>query len=237
VVELKAGTLLCYGNCLQTAGTTTVDAGTVLGGTLIKINGGTLTGTGTIQAPVNNSGLVSPGGLPGTLVLGSGKDYQQGTSGRLHIEIGGHSPGTQYDQLVVGGNATLGGTLELVFFNGFVPQPGDGFQVLTCASQAGQFAQINAPAANGTVWIGRYSGTNVSAVLANQISITQPVLSGGTFGFSFNTTTGVNYVVQKTDSLNPVNWQTLQVIPGDGSTKTAYDPTANRQRYYRILLQ
>jgi hypothetical protein len=236
-IEVKAGTLQFQGSWSQTMGSTTVDSGTVLGGTLLSIGGGTLTGSGTIQATVVNDGVVSPGGSPGTLSLGPGENYQQGVSGILQIELGGHNPDTQYDQLVVGGNASLAGTLELRLINGFVPQPGDQFQVLTCGSQAGPFSQINAPAVGGAVWVAHYSGTNVSVVLANQVMIAQPLLSAGTLSFSFNTTAGLSYVVQESDSLNPSSWQTLEEIVGDGGTKTVSDPATKTQAFYRILIQ
>jgi hypothetical protein len=236
-IEVKAGTLQFQGPWTQTAGSTTVDSGTVLGGTLLSIGGGTLAGTGTIQATVVNSGVTSPGGSPGTLTLGPGEDYQQVAGGTLRIELGGHNPGTQYDQLVVGGNASLAGTLELALINGFVPQPGDQFQVLTCGSQTGPFSQINAPAVSGATWVAHYSSTNVSAVLANQVKIAPPVLSGGMFSLSFNTTAGLTFVVQESDSLSPLNWQTLTNLAGDGGAKTVSDPASKTQRFYRILVQ
>lgn len=188
-----------------------------------------------------NGGVTSPGGSPGILTLGPGKDYQQGAGGILRIELGGHNPGTQYDQLVVGGNASLTGTLDLTSINGFDPQLGDQFQILTCGSQTGQFSQINgptnAPTVSGAVWVAHYSGTNVSAVLANQVKIAQPVLSGGAFSFSFNTTAGLTYVVQESGSLNPSDWQTLTNFAGDGGTKIIFDPATKTQRFYRVSIQ
>src|SRR5208282_6155229 len=93
-IEVEAGTLQFQGSWSQTAGSTTVDGGTVLGGTLLNIGGGTLAGSGTIQATVVNGGVTSPGGSPGTLTLGPGDNYQQGAGGTLRIELGGHNPGT-----------------------------------------------------------------------------------------------------------------------------------------------
>jgi hypothetical protein len=241
-LEVEAGTLQFQGSWSQTAGSTTVDGGTVLGATLLSIGGGTLAGTGTIQATVVpatvvNGGVTSPGGSPGTLTLGPGENYQQGAGGTLRIELGGHNPGTNYDQLVVGGNASLAGTLELLLIKGFVPQPGDQFQILTCGSQTGAFSQINAPALSGAVWVAHYTGTNVSAVLADQVKIAQPVLSGGLFSLSFNTTAGLAYVVQESGSLNPSYWQTLTNLAGDGGPKTISDPASKTQRFYRISIQ
>ncbi len=236
-IEVNAGTLQFQGSWSQTAGSTTVGAGTVLGATLLNIGGGILSGTGTIQAAVVNSGGATPGGVPGILSLGSGQNYQQTANGTLWIELGGYSPGTQYDQLVVGGSASLAGTLRLRLINGFVPHPGDQFQILTCASQTGRFSQINPPSVSGAVWVAHSNGTNISVVLANPVNIAQPVLSGGMFQLSFDTTAGLTYVVQETDSLNPSNWQTVEELPGDGGTKTVSYPATVPQRCYRILIQ
>jgi hypothetical protein len=74
-------------------------------------------------------------------------------------------------------------------------------------------------------------------VLANQVKVTQPVLSGGMLGFSFYAMAGLTYVVQESDSLDPPNWQTLEEMAGDGGTKTVSDPATEPQRFYRILVQ
>ena len=51
--------------------------------------------------------------------------------------------GTQYDQLRVGGSATLDGTLNVSLANGFTPADLDSFQVLTFGSRSGDFAVKN----------------------------------------------------------------------------------------------
>jgi hypothetical protein len=77
----------------------------------------------------------------------------------------------------------------------------------------------------------------VTAVLASQVEIAQPTLSGGMLHLSFNTTAGLTYVVQASDSLIPPDWETLEEFAGDGGTKTYSDPTAEPHRFYRILIQ
>jgi hypothetical protein len=62
--------------------------------------------------------------------------------GRLDIDIGGLAAGSQFDQLNIGGTASLGGTLKLDLIAGFTPTVGDTFQVLTCGSRAGEFGAI-----------------------------------------------------------------------------------------------
>lgn len=54
--------------------------------------------------------------------------------------------------------------------------------------------------------------------------------------FSFVTEAGVGYTVQRTDSLNPVNWQPLTNIMGNGSVWQVIDPgVTNVERYYRVV--
>jgi hypothetical protein len=83
------------------------------------------------------------------------------------MEIGGLTPGTQFDQLLVSGIATLGGTLDLLLLNGFNPGIGATFQILNYGSRVGQFATVN-----GTIIIGgkvftvTYNGTNLILTVA-----------------------------------------------------------------------
>jgi hypothetical protein len=87
IVEIQSGGLNFQGTWSQTLGSTTVDAGAVLGGTAFSVQGGTLQGLGTIAANVINSGTVNPGSVPGILTLKPGAGYQQTTAGTLAVEI------------------------------------------------------------------------------------------------------------------------------------------------------
>ena len=236
-VEIKLGTLAFAGAWSQTQGTTTIDAGATISGTTLSLSGGTLEGLGTINANIVNSGTVNPGNTPGTLTLGANENYQQLAGGSLALEIGGATPGTQYDELVVGGTAILAGRLELNFINGFAPKAGDQLQILSCASQSGTFSSVDPSPLPGTVWVPQYHGTNVTVILADTVSMLPPSLSKGTAILPFNTTPGLTYVVQATDSLNPPQWQTLSTLTGNGSVMSVSDSLNAAQRYYRVLVQ
>ena len=102
-------------------------------GTLI-ITGGLLGGSGEVGGSViNQTGTVGPGDSPGILSIAG--DYTQDPNGTLWIEISGTAlqPDPQYDQLAVGGTATLDGSLEINVEN-FTPTDGDTFDVLTAGS-------------------------------------------------------------------------------------------------------
>lgn len=74
--------------------------------------GGTLTGSGTIVGNVTNAGNLRPGNSPGIFhVTGN---FTQSSTGTLNAEITPvATAGTGYDQVLVTGTATLGGTLAL----------------------------------------------------------------------------------------------------------------------------
>ena len=69
--------------------------------------------------------------------------YTQGAGGGLNVALGGTGAGVGYDQLVVTGTASLGGTINISSINGYVPTAGTSFQVLTFASKTGDFQTYN----------------------------------------------------------------------------------------------
>lgn len=103
----------------------------------------TLSGIGTIQADLTNAGTVSPGTSPGTITIDG--DYTQESTGTLEIELGGTTPGTEYDQLIVTGTATMAGTLNVSFIDEFTPQLGDSFTILPYGIRSGGFTTLNLP--------------------------------------------------------------------------------------------
>ncbi|MBI4331411.1 MAG: hypothetical protein HY673_09035, partial [Chloroflexi bacterium] len=124
----------------QTAGTTTVNGAFAASGG-VNINGGTLSGSGTITGNVSNAGVASPGSSPGILNITG--NYTQTASGILNVEIGGLTPGDQFDQINITGSASLDGTLNVTAINNFTPAGGNSFQIMSFASRTGDFAAKN----------------------------------------------------------------------------------------------
>ncbi|HVV70270.1 MAG TPA: hypothetical protein VHI52_02035, partial [Verrucomicrobiae bacterium] len=235
--ELQAGTLNFQGFWVQNVGSTFVDSNAVLGADTVKILGGKLSGTGTINGNVSNSSVLSPGASPGILSIAAGKDFQQTAVGTLTIEIGGHTAGAQYDRLVVGGNATLAGRLQASLVSGFAPKLGDSFEILTCSGQTGAFDSIDPTGIPGTAWVPQYNGTNVLLVLSPRLTLSPLTVSGNSISFSVPTAVGFTYTVQFSDTLNPPNWLTLKSLTGDGTVQTVTDTRTGSQRYYRVAFQ
>ena len=114
------------------------------------LNGGTVTGSGTILMEytnptfINHGGAISPGGSgsAGTIIIDG--NYVQQAGGALNIEIGGTDL-RGYDSLIVTGTATLSGALDITKINFFNPALSDGFAVMRYASLSGSFSPVSNP--------------------------------------------------------------------------------------------
>jgi hypothetical protein len=133
-------------NFTQTGGVTTVAGTLEMGGvSVVDLQGGTLEGDGAVAGAVRNSGGdVEPGLSPGTLDVGA-YDASPAYCGALSIEMAGDAPDAEYDVLMVGGAADLGGILRVELLDGFMPQIGDEFEVLHAASVDGRFDCVEFP--------------------------------------------------------------------------------------------
>jgi T5SS/PEP-CTERM-associated repeat protein len=89
----------------------------------------------------NNGGtLAARVGSNSMLVTG---EYLQLEDGTLSIEIAGDAASNQYDLLIVGNSAFLGGTLEVELAGSFAPSPGDVYAVVDALSfGAGSFDNV-----------------------------------------------------------------------------------------------
>ena len=61
--------------------------------------------------------------------------------------------------------------------------------------------------------------------------------TGSTISIQFPTQNGLNYTVLYSGSLGPASWQTLTVVTGDGTVRTATDTTGSAPRFYKVLIQ
>ena len=115
---------------------------TCVNGTLIAsvdsvaILGGRLCGSGTVQNSVHSSGRVNPGASAGELTITG--NYTQTEEGTCWIELAGFNAG-EYDHLLVGGDATLAGRLVVTSIEGYEPNVGDRFTIMSCATRSGEF--------------------------------------------------------------------------------------------------
>lgn len=153
----------------QSSGTTRVDG--VFEATVaeMRMQGGLLTGAGSIMANVRmEDGQLNPGDVnsAGALTI-TGKYFSSGTSA-LTIELNGALSG-QYDQLLIGQTAALNGTLNIVLLNGFIPQAGDTFRILGFALAQGTFRVVNGILFNNGFYFDVLYNANDVTLVANQV--------------------------------------------------------------------
>ncbi len=114
---------------------------------------GSFAGTGTVMFLAN----YSPGASPGKVAFGG--DVVFGAAASLAAEIGGNAAGAEYDQINIAGRASPDGALDVVLIDGFLPEPNDVFQIITCGSRGGEFAS-----ATGLDDLGGYAGLDFELV-------------------------------------------------------------------------
>ncbi|ARP83061.1 hypothetical protein CAL12_21065 [Bordetella genomosp. 8] len=132
----------------------------------VSIGGaGTLRGHGTIAGNVVSNGTVRPGGSIGTLTVTG--NYTQSPSGTLFIDV---SPSSA-SQLKVGGNASLAGTLNVLYGPGTYSAA--SYRILDAGSVSGQFSSITGNTPAGFV-------QDVQTQAAGATLALSPQVTGGT---------------------------------------------------------
>ncbi len=134
----STGTLTVHGTLGGAGAAINVNAGILDGsgnviGEVTVAGSGMLTGQVTITGNTVIQNLHSPGDSPAIQMIDG--DYTL-DGGILLIELGGATPGSEHDQLVVTGDAILDGILAVEFLPGYFPEPKKGvtYDVLTAAS-------------------------------------------------------------------------------------------------------
>ncbi len=104
---------------------------------LLEATGGGLL---TVNNLVTNRGVIAA--RTGSVVSTAG-DLPQDVAGTVAVDIAGPTS-AEFGQVTVGGTAMLRGLLTVAFVNGYVPNVGDAFPILTYASHTGNFDSIAA---------------------------------------------------------------------------------------------
>ena len=213
-IVVQTGALYFNASFTQTDGLTQL-AGGALSFSTMNLVGGMLSGAGTVNGNiVNTGGVVAPGGdQAGVLTLNG--TYTQGPSGSLSLQLGGTQAGTGFDRLAISGSATLDGTLTYVLLSGYTPPAGSSYAVLSFASRTGDFVTYTGPTtASGFPFGPQVSNQGISLVVGSSLGITsQPVAQ------TTNVGTGVTFTVAANGSPAPTyQWQRK---PNGQSTFTA----------------
>lgn len=244
-VDVRSGTLDAAAGLTQSAGRTTLNGDQLSttgnhGLQLLQLTGGSLAGPGNLVATVENGGSVKPSLDVGILNLQG--DYTQTAMGELKIQLNGRSPGLQFDQLNLSGQATLSGAISVSLGQGFVPQAGDSFQILTCGLRSGEFVVRNGLwLPNGLLLAPVYSTNGVALVATNAISIQTrlsiTLLSRPGFGSELNWSSVTGQLYQVEYSPNLSNWYSLGAVTALSNRAWWIDltnPVTVPARFYRL---
>ncbi|HOX57253.1 MAG TPA: hypothetical protein P5205_11460 [Candidatus Paceibacterota bacterium] len=251
--EFKGGTLLTGGTTNGNGRVFTVGNGTnaatlrlrggahVFSNNLVVASNAVLAGTGTVIAGVTNAGMIAPGASAGSITITG--PLLLSNSSTLHFELGGTTPGSQYDQINLSNTITYAGAVNVQLINGFTPSGGQVFQLIQAPSRAGAFAGVNLPALPaGLSWTNRLA-TDGSVAVLGQIAAPQlrnpQVLANGSFQFAFTNAAGAAFTVFTTTNvaLPLSNWTALgpPTEPSPGQYQFT-DPNATNQprRFYHV---
>ncbi|WP_432798686.1 autotransporter domain-containing protein [Poriferisphaera sp. WC338] len=187
-VTKEGSSTLTLSNANNTfTGDTTVTAGTlIINGTMASGNvnvasGATLSGVMNFAGNFINSGTVSPGNSPGTMIVGGNLTLNSTSIYDMEIQSTA-GPGTGNDFIDVTGTAAIDGTLNVIGLGGYSATDGDTFTILDAdGGVSGTFATI----------LDDIAGFEATATYnANDITVT---LNAATADFA-NTVTARNLV-------------------------------------------
>jgi outer membrane autotransporter protein len=187
-----------------------------------------------------NGAIVSPGSSPGTLTING--NYTQTAAGVLQMELGGLTPGSGFDRLVVNGHATLAGTLNVTLVNGFTPSVGDTFSLLSYTSRSGSFSTINLPALPKPLALTAEYTPAALTLLTGSTLDTKPTntlsviaTGSGSWELLISGEPGRTYRLQA--STNLIDWLDLSTITPSNGLFRFVDPDATKlnRRFYRTV--
>ncbi len=205
---VNEGTLALIGSAtIGNSTQITVAAGATLDAsspTFITVGGSqTIKGGGTVMGSLINDGTVAPGASPGTLSVTG--DYLN--NGTLSLEIGGTTPGTEHDVLVVATNATAGFTIPSGSPFSVAASGSASVIVRFTPTESGSYGGDVTFLSNGSNSINAVSGTGYVQASATNGAIT---LVSGRPTFGFTLASGALYRVQaSTNLLNGSGWVDL----------------------------
>ncbi len=145
-------------------------------------SGQTLSGTGTINLAASQTltlaGTLAPGNSPGITTVNGNLVIDSSAIIAMELAGSGGVAGTDFDQIVVTGTMTAGGTLNVTAIDDFTPSIGQSFQLFNASSIGGTFATINLPTLSGATW-------NTSALYSTGALSVSAVPEPGSFALLF----------------------------------------------------
>lgn len=138
---------------------------------------------GKVLASKKGTTVLANGVLEGTGTIGGKLTLQTGAN--VALNIGGRGRELGHDYIRATGALTLAGTLDVALTNGFIPAPGDSFDLFDFPSRTGAFATIHLPALSSPAFQWDTSGLGRTGKLA---VLLVPTLRGSYAGLIQDTT-------------------------------------------------
>lgn len=191
------------------------------GGSVVLSQNGTLFGANSTHTGNQiNAGILEPGN--GIGIYRFDNDYTHLSTAHLDIQIvGTTTAGTDYDQVIVAGNAQLGGTLNVSLPSPFIPLPGDSFTIITASSISDTFATINFPTIANGVFNVTYTSTEVILTVSCPTTTTYTIAGDWDNGIPNANTTAV--IAEDYDTDLSGNITACELIINTGVTLTVAD--------------
>lgn len=210
---------------------------------LLNHTTGTIRKSAGIQTSALNASLFENHGeldvRTGTLSVNGA--YSPAPSSSLTVFLGGSIPGTEFGRLQVAGAAQLQGVLRLVLTNGFVPEEGSVFQLVSSVARSGTFSSMQSAMLPANRYLRpEYVPTGLLLKVGSAMAAVSGLSANGAagaFGFQFEGGVGVSYVIEATEVLGGVeSWLPVSTNVFVGSIIPFIDldsPTLST-RFYRI---
>jgi hypothetical protein len=219
-------------------------------GTLIRLNGGTLSGTGTISQAIAaaGGGVIAPGASIGIL---NSSSVQLNAATTVRMEINGTSPGPGYDQLkIIGATPLNGASLDLVLT--FNPVMGQSFTLISSSGPGVTTPFANLPEGthfylNGHIFRITYTGGSGGDTVITKVAPPLPVVTSfsvvpGTgveagqnvVNMTITGSQGLNYFLESSSDLQ--TWDILQTVaagPSGSVTFRALKPAGEPRVFLR----
>jgi hypothetical protein len=188
-------------------------------------------GTTAITVKLDNTGTV----LAQAGVIGVQGPYTESPAASLAISLAGASPGTGFGKIQFSATPTFVGKFTLGTLNGYRPNPGDSFFVISYPSATGDFTSFNGlDLGSGLRLAPRFSASGLTLVAGSYPVNPVPSLtldgsiSGLLVAWPVNFT---GWQLQSATNLPALSWTT---VPVTGSNNIVL-PFAVPQQYFRLF--
>jgi|GEM_PF-3477987 len=153
--------IINVGGILNNSGT--LNSSRITGGGSVG-NSSTISGNPVFDVNITNNGTLAPGTSPGLVTING--NYTATSTSVHNFEVGGTAT-NQFDRLLVSGNVTLGGALNVSLINSFVPSSNHDLTIIT-GTISGTFATTNLPANYSVIY-------NTNSVVLRRFAAPLPV--------------------------------------------------------------